>query len=284
MKPTSMMSTSSPIGARCAASLSSRSKSLRPEAARVLSGPGEIACTRMPLAAQLVGEVAAAGFERRLHRPHDVVVRHDLVGAVVAHREHRAAVLHQRRRQPGHAHERMAGDVHRLGEARGRAVEEAALQVFLRREGDRVHQDVEPAPLLVDRLEHRLELARRRDVERQEQRRLQLARQRLDVRPGLLVEVGDREVGAELAERLGAAVGDRAVVGDADDQRLGALQDGMGRRRHGPLSLSVRERGADRRARRGAARPCAELACALRDDAEPRTALDLRQPLGPRRR
>jgi hypothetical protein len=37
-----MMSTSSPIGARCAASLRSRSKSFRPEAARVFSGPGEI--------------------------------------------------------------------------------------------------------------------------------------------------------------------------------------------------------------------------------------------------
>ena len=41
----------------------------------------------------------------------------------------------------------MAGDVHRLGEALGRAVEQPALQVLLRREGDRVHQDVEPAPL-----------------------------------------------------------------------------------------------------------------------------------------
>ena len=49
VKPTSMMSTSSPIGARCAASVSSRSKSLSEDAARVLSGPGEIACTRMPL-------------------------------------------------------------------------------------------------------------------------------------------------------------------------------------------------------------------------------------------
>ena len=148
VKPTSMMSTSSPIGARCAASLSSRSKSFRPEAARVFSGPGEIACTRMPLRPELVGEIAAAGFERRLHRAHHVVVRHDLVRAVVAHREHRAAVLHQRRRELRHAHERVAGHVHRLREARRRAVEQAALQVFLRREGDRVHEDVEPAPLL----------------------------------------------------------------------------------------------------------------------------------------
>ena len=55
-------------------------------------------------------------------------------------------------------------------------------------------------------------------------RRLELARQRLDVGPRLLVEIGDREVGAELAERLRAAVGDRVLVGDADHERLRALQ------------------------------------------------------------
>ena len=53
--------------------------------------------------------------------------------------------------------------------------EEPALQVFLRREGDRVHEDVEPAPL---RLRSRRTPPRARpaaDVERQEERRLELA-------------------------------------------------------------------------------------------------------------
>src|SRR6266481_4159614 len=36
---------------------------------------------------QLVGEVAAGGLECGLDRPHEVVVRHDAVGAVVAHGE-----------------------------------------------------------------------------------------------------------------------------------------------------------------------------------------------------
>ena len=49
-----------------------------------------------------------------------------------------------------------------------------------------------------------------------------LAHQRLDIGPGLVVEVGDGQLGAEFVEGLGAAVGDRAVVGDADDQGLAA--------------------------------------------------------------
>ncbi len=40
------------------------------------------------------------------------------------------------------------------------------------------------------------------DVERQEDRRFEFLGQRLDVRPRLLVQVGDRDVGAHLAERL----------------------------------------------------------------------------------
>src|SRR5262249_40579264 len=43
-KPTSTMSTRSPSGARSIASFSITSKSLRPDAARVLRGPGDTAC------------------------------------------------------------------------------------------------------------------------------------------------------------------------------------------------------------------------------------------------
>jgi hypothetical protein len=46
-KPTSIMSTHSPIGALAMALFSISSKSFSPEAARVLSGPGEMACTRI---------------------------------------------------------------------------------------------------------------------------------------------------------------------------------------------------------------------------------------------
>src|SRR5580704_10556641 len=174
---------------------------------------------------QLEGEVAAGGFEGGLDRPHDVVVRHHAVGAVVAHGEHRAAVGHQRRREPGHADKGMAGNVHRLGEALGRAVEQAAAQVLERGEGDRMDQDVELAPAPADLVEHCLELARHGNVQRSGDGGLQRARQRLDMGARLVVQPGDGEIGADGAERLGAAIGDRLVVGDADHQRLAASQD-----------------------------------------------------------
>ena len=79
-------------------------------------------------------------------------------------------------------------------------------------------QEIERAPLLADALEHRLHLALDADVERHDDRRLELARQRLDEFLGLVVQIGDRELGAERAERLGAAPGDGLIVGDADDQ------------------------------------------------------------------
>ena len=102
------------------------------------------------------------------------------------------------------------------------------------------------APLLrAIAVEHRLELAGRCDVERQEDRRLELLRQRLDVRPRLVVEVGDREIGAELAERLRAAVRDRVLVGDADDERL-LRPPAPGCRGHGAPSRSALRRAASR--------------------------------------
>ncbi|EEF24818.1 conserved hypothetical protein, partial [Ricinus communis] len=82
---------------------------------------------------QLVRQIAAGRLQRRLHRPHDVVVGHHLVCAVIAHRKQRAAIGHQRRRQFRHAHKGMAGHIDRLQEAVQRAVEQAALHVRLGR-------------------------------------------------------------------------------------------------------------------------------------------------------
>ena len=106
-----------------------------------------------------------------------------------------------------------------------RHVGDAAAERVLGREGDRVDEEVELAPVGGDALEDRFELAVGHHVHRHEDRRLDLAGQRLDVRLRLLVEVGDRELGAEGAEGAGAAPGDRAVVGDADDQALAAFEE-----------------------------------------------------------
>ena len=94
------------------------------------------------------------------------------------------------------------------------------------RERNGVQEDVEPAPARSQRVEERFQLSGTLDVERQEDRRLELAR---EARRGLrlLVEIGNRELGADAAKCAGAAVGDRMLVGDADDERLLSGENGV---------------------------------------------------------
>src|SRR5271157_5503407 len=160
-----MMSISSPNGALCAASFSMSSKCFRPDAARVLSGPGGDGVHANLARSELIGEVAPSCFERRLDWTHHIVVRHDAIGAVVTHREHHTALAHQRRRELRHSDEGMAGNVHRLSEALSGTIEQPALKIFLGREGDRMDEDVEPAPLGAHFVEHRLQLPWDLDVD-----------------------------------------------------------------------------------------------------------------------
>ena len=95
-----------------------------------------------------------------------------------------------------------------------------ALQVFLRREGDRVHQDVQLAPVRPDAVEYRLQLAGHGNVQCAGDRGVEFLCQWFDMRPCPFVQPGDREVRADGAKRLRAAVRDRLVIGDADDERL----------------------------------------------------------------
>src|ERR1700747_431592 len=93
--PTSSMLTRLPAGAFAFALSSSASNSGIPEAARVASGPGEMACTRDALRAQRGGHIANRALQRRLGDAHDVVVFHHHLAAVTRHREQRPAFLHQ---------------------------------------------------------------------------------------------------------------------------------------------------------------------------------------------
>src|SRR5690349_7926107 len=67
--------------------------------------------------AELIGEIAAGGFQRSLDWPHDIVVRDHALRAVVAHGEHSTAIFHQRRCELRHANEGVAGDVDRAAES-----------------------------------------------------------------------------------------------------------------------------------------------------------------------
>src|SRR6516162_5385960 len=94
--PTSSILTRLRAGAFAFALSSKTSNSGIPDAARVESGPGEMAWTRMPLGPLSTRDIAHRAFERRLGDTHDVVILHHHLAAVVRHREQRAAVRHQR--------------------------------------------------------------------------------------------------------------------------------------------------------------------------------------------
>ena len=81
------------------------------------------------------------------------------------------------------------------------------------------------APQVVaDAFEHCFHLAGRADVERHEDRSVELARERLDIFFGLVIEIGDRDLSAERPKCLGAAPGDRLLVCDPDDETLLAVK------------------------------------------------------------
>jgi hypothetical protein len=213
--PTSRMSTGCPRGASATAWASSTSAwrdGVHPDAA-------------WP---ELVRQVAAGRLQCGLDRSHQVVVRHHLVGAVVAHGEQGAAIAHERHRPAGQPQEGVAGDVHRLREAGGRAVQQATLQIGLRGEGNGMEQQVKLAPSLSDRVEDGIELRLVRHIKRHHDLGAHRRGHGHHMRPCLVILVGDGEVGATLVEGLGAAGGDGGFVGHADDQRLLAAQQRRG--------------------------------------------------------
>src|SRR5215471_10294351 len=69
-------------------------------------------------------------------------------------------------------------------------------------QGERLQQEVQPAPTVLDGYEDGLELASAHDIAGKDDRRLDLPRQRLDIGPGFIVAVGDGEVCARAAEVL----------------------------------------------------------------------------------
>src|SRR6478735_3608701 len=106
--PTSSMLTRLRAGAFAFALSSSSSNSGIPDAACVASGPGEIACTRMPFGPSSA-HLADRALKRCLGHAHDVVVLHHHLAAIIGHREERAALAHQRLSEMRHANERPAG-------------------------------------------------------------------------------------------------------------------------------------------------------------------------------
>ncbi len=102
------------------------------------------------------------------------------------------------------------------------------MERLLRRERDRVQQEIELPPFLPDPFEHLLRLALDHDIHWHEDRCLQCLCERLDMLFSPIVQIGDGEIGAKRTKGLGTSPGDRLIVGDADDQALLALQRDLG--------------------------------------------------------
>ena len=116
-----------------------------PAAARVRTGPAEMALTRTPVGPEVGGEIPDGRLERRLGDAHDVVVRDDLLGAVVGERQHGRAGVEEGPRLADERDERVRGDVHREREAVPRRVDERAVEVLALREREGVDEDVDLA-------------------------------------------------------------------------------------------------------------------------------------------
>lgn len=103
------------------------------------------------------------------------------------------------------------------------------MQIRFRCKSYCVERKIEPTPGLAYCLKYRVKLTWRLHVTGQEDRRLQLSRERLDVGLGLVVTIGNGEIGAESTECLCAPISDRVFIGDAENDTLlaakGLLRD-----------------------------------------------------------
>ena len=95
-----------------------------------------------------------------------------------------------------------------------------------------MEQEIEPAPLLLDTLEHLFGLPFGVHIQRHEDRRLERLRQRFDVLPRAFIEVRYRKLRAQRPERLRTPPSDRLIVGDADNETFSPLERNLGLRKY----------------------------------------------------
>ncbi|ALJ39396.1 hypothetical protein AMK58_28255 (plasmid) [Azospirillum brasilense] len=104
------------------------------------------------------------------------------------------------------------------------AVDHTHMQIFLRREGDGVQKEIQPAPAVPNSLEHALQIAIPTHVTEQDEAGAEPLSKWVHVRLGLFVQVGNLEVRTELSKRHGTAGGDALVVGDSGHETAFAVE------------------------------------------------------------
>jgi hypothetical protein len=82
-----------------------------------------------------------------------------------------------------------------------RSIDDASSQRLLGRGSDGMHQKIDSTPIPCNSLEDLFQLPGNLKIQRQEDRSAGLAGQGFDIRSGLVVDVGDRELRAQRAER-----------------------------------------------------------------------------------
>ena len=127
----------------------------------------------------------------------------------------------------------MARDVHGEQKSLERGVHDPSVQILAWRKGDGMEEEVQPAPVFFDAFEYGLELAFLQHIEGHEDRSVDLRRERLHVGLCLIVEIGHGKFCAKESKRLGAAVGDRLIVGDPGYQPPLAFECAIFRVEHG---------------------------------------------------
>src|SRR5262249_50340315 len=87
-----------------------------------------------------------------------------------------------------------------------------------------MHKKVELAPDFADFLENSLRLAGDANVERHHNRSFESLRERIDKFFGFVVQIAHGELSPQGTKCLGAAPGDRLIVGNADHESLLAVE------------------------------------------------------------
>ena len=173
---------------------------------------------------EVIGDETHARLEAGLGRTHDVVARHGAVGAEIGEGDQRSVVREHAATGLGQRREAVGTDVVRhVGGLARQAVEVTAGQRFARRIADGMNQDIELIPVSAELLEQPVDLLVLGDVQRQHDIGAERGAHLLHACLELVALIGQREFRALAAHRLGDAVCDRALTGQAGDQRLLAV-------------------------------------------------------------
>src|SRR6185437_14048957 len=179
------------------------------------------------LAAQIDGEIAHAGLERGLAHAHHVVMRHHALGAEIAQGHGAAAFGHQRGGAPHCVGEGEAGDIHAAEEIRACGVDVFALELARIGEGDRVNEEIEPAPALFQRRKGPVKARLVRHVAIEHDVAADGLGERLYALAEGIALIGEGKLRSLCMNGLRDRPGNRAVVGDAHNEATLARHQGL---------------------------------------------------------